>query len=232
MTTLESDIVERQPRFRLLLAGLVGTLVAEPLLTLVPGTGHIISSLSLVVFGAAVIDLHFNRTLFRSALVFVALAIAIRVGLELVDLDSLLIGSHALATIFFAFTLAVVSWAVMRPGRMNTDRVVGAVCVYLLVGIVFAHGFGIVVLLEPQALSLSPDDIEVLRAGNLEPATYFSFVTLTTLGYGDILPVSSAARAMAWIEAVIGQLYVAVTIARLVSLETAAGGSTKNPVVP
>ena len=232
MTTLESDIVERPPRFRLLLLGLVGSLVAEPLLTLIPGTGHVISYLSFVVFGAAVVDLHFNRTLFRSALVFVTLAIAIRVGLELLDLDSLLVGSHVLATIFFAFTLVIVSWAVMRPGRMNTDRLIGAVSVYLLVGIVFAHGFGIVVLIDPQALSLSPDDIEVLRAGNLEPATYFSFVTLTTLGYGDILPVSSAARALAWMEAVIGQLYVAVTIARLVSLEAAAVRSTDTPVAP
>jgi Ion channel len=105
----------------------------------------------------------------------------------------------------------ILAASVLGEGRVDAERIAAALCVYLLAGIGFG---GIFATLEATASGSfsSPAPID------LGGAVYFSFVTLATLGYGDIVPVSSAARALAVLEAVFGQLYLAVLIARLVSL--------------
>lgn len=100
---------------------------------------------------------------------------------------------------------------VLGEGRVDAERVCAALCVYLLVGISFG---GIFAALEMHA----PGSLAGARPINLHDAVYFSFVTLATLGYGDITPAGSATRSLAVLEAVFGQLYLAVLIARLVSL--------------
>ncbi|MGW8266852.1 MAG: potassium channel family protein [Longimicrobiales bacterium] len=132
-------------------------------------------------------------------------------------------GTHLFAAVSVSVFLAYVAFvvfnaSVLGPGKMTADRLAGAISVYLLLGLLWAMVYGIVAMSAPGSFSgtgvLGPDD-----AGTARDFIYFSFVTLTTLGYGDILPVASGARTLAWMEAVFGQLYVAVTIARLVSLQ-------------
>ncbi len=82
---------------------------------------------------------------------------------------------------------------------------------YLLLGFIWAHAYELVALWHPGAFAGAVD-------GSL-PWTYYSFVTLTTVGYGDITPVHPLARAVAVLEALTGQLYLAIMLARLVSLE-------------
>jgi len=100
---------------------------------------------------------------------------------------------------------------VLAEGRVDAERVCAALCVYLLAGIAFGGFFAALEALAPGSLA-GPAPID------LDDAVYFSFVTLATLGYGDITPAASAPRALAVLEAVFGQLYLAVLIARLVSL--------------
>lgn len=116
-----------------------------------------------------------------------------------------LLGGAGLA--MAAFLLA----GVLAAGRVDAERVCAALCVYLLAGIAFGGFFAALEALAPGSLAgAGPID--------LDDAVYFSFVTLATLGYGDITPAASATRALAVLEAVFGQLYLAVLIARLVSL--------------
>jgi hypothetical protein len=100
---------------------------------------------------------------------------------------------------------------VLAEGRVDAERVCAALCVYLLAGIAFG---GIFAALE----AVAPGSLAGTGPIDLDDAVYFSFVTLATLGYGDITPAASATRALAVLEAVFGQLYLAVLIARLVSL--------------
>jgi hypothetical protein len=118
----------------------------------------------------------------------------------------------------FVLMLAViVTTQVFRPGNVTIHRVQGAICVYLLAGLAWAYAFDILMALDHTAFHISENlNASRARTGLLR---YFSFVTLTTLGYGDILPVSPIARSLATSEALFGQLYPAVMIARLVSLE-------------
>ena len=111
----------------------------------------------------------------------------------------------------------VVARAVFRPGKVTFHRIVGGVLLYLTIGLTFVALFGVVALNVPDALKgLDAQHGNFAIAGNL---IYFSFVTLTTVGYGDIVPVHPYARGLANLEAVIGQLYPATLLARLVTLE-------------
>jgi hypothetical protein len=113
--------------------------------------------------------------------------------------------------------LVALSWVILtlvfRRGPITTRRLEGAIAVYLLLGFTWAHVYELVALWHPGALTGAVDGKGSLRWA------YYSFVTLTTMGYGDIVPVHPLARASAVLEAVTGQLYLTILLARLVSLE-------------
>ena len=108
----------------------------------------------------------------------------------------------------------VVLRLVLRRGPITTHRIEGAIAVYLLLGLTWAHAYGLVALWHPGAFTGAVDD-----KGPVRWTYYYSFVTLTTMGYGDIMPVHPLARALAVLEALTGQLYLAIMLARLVSLQ-------------
>lgn len=124
----------------------------------------------------------------------------------------------AIAWLIAGMTLsAVVARAVFGPGKVTFHRIVGGILLYLTIGLTFVALFGLVALNVSEAfkgLETVPGNFAI--AGNL---IYFSFVTLTTIGYGDIVPLHPYARGLANLEAVIGQLYPATLLARLVTLE-------------
>jgi len=126
----------------------------------------------------------------------------------------------AALTIFLLSTLGLmVLWQIFREGPITRQRVQGSIIIYLLLGLIWAEGYMLAALLNPNSftgnLGTGPNAV-------LARWTYFSFVTLTTVGYGDITPVSLVTRPLANIEALIGQLYPAILIARLVSMEITA----------
>lgn len=114
----------------------------------------------------------------------------------------------------------VIIWVVVRAvfeaGRITYHRVIGAVLLYLTIGFVFVALFTLVGALSPGSFSGLTVTDRLFIPSDL---VYFSFTTLTTVGYGDIAPVHPFARSLTNVEAVIGQLYPATLLARLVSLE-------------
>src|SRR5262245_5999058 len=123
----------------------------------------------------------------------------------------------AAAWLIIAITLGtIVARAVFRRGRVTYHRIVGAVLLYLLVAVGFAALFACVGLSIPDAFKGVGFEDDAALASEL---FYLSFVTLTTTGYGDIVPVHPLARSLCNIEAIVGQLYPATLLARLVTLE-------------
>jgi hypothetical protein len=119
------------------------------------------------------------------------------------------------ATIFAALAIVVVLLAqVFRAGRVTHVRIQGAIAAYLLLGAAWAHAYHITEILHSGSFTVPPG--QMLLAVDW---IYFSFITLTTVGYGDITPVHPIARTLAVGEALTGQLYLAVMIARLVAME-------------
>ncbi len=123
----------------------------------------------------------------------------------------------AIAWVVISVTLILVfASAVFAPGPITYHRIHGAVLLYLTTGMTFVGLYTLVGLSSPQAfsgLSVSEDRRYV------SSAIYYSFVTLTSVGYGDIVPVHPIARALANVEGIIGQLFPATLLARLVTLE-------------
>jgi hypothetical protein len=137
------------------------------------------------------------------------------------------IASYAVALLFFLTTCSIM-WQDIFSGVVTVNRICGAVCIYILVGFCFAMVHMMVVLADPSAYkdnSVTTQPIsstEVLSAERRYPIfVYFSFCTLSTLGYGDIVPVSRLARSISWVEGLTGQLYLAILVARLVGLHIA-----------
>jgi hypothetical protein len=117
---------------------------------------------------------------------------------------------------------SVIGIKVFGAGVVTFDRILGAVALYVLIGVVWAEIYPLVYMRVPNAYGGIPN---TRTPPDRSTWVYFSFVTLTTVGYGDITPVAHAARSLAILEALIGQLYPAIVLARLVSLHTAGGGS-------
>jgi hypothetical protein len=114
----------------------------------------------------------------------------------------------------------VVGRAVLAPGRVTYHRIIGAILLYLAAGLIFVALFCFVALSTPHAFAgIAPLRDNLAVASDL---IYFSFVNLTSVGYGDIVPLNHYARSLSNIEAIIGQLYPATLLARLVTLQLEA----------
>ena len=123
----------------------------------------------------------------------------------------------AAAWLVFALTLgAVVAHAVFRHGRVNYHRIIGAILLYLLVALAFGTLYVFVGLWIPNSFKGMTFEDDLTLANS---AIYLSLVTLTSTGYGDIVPLHPIARSLCNIESIIGQLYPATLLARLVTLE-------------
>ncbi len=109
---------------------------------------------------------------------------------------------------------------VMRDGRINLNRIMGAIGSYLLIGVVFSQAYRLLAAFVPEAFAIggAPASDEQIHPRLF----YYSFVTLTSLGYGDITPLHPYARSLATMEALAGNLFLTVLIARLVGMEMSA----------
>lgn len=190
----------------------IGSVIAQELAVLV--------TLVLIV-GAATI----------SGSVPAVLLLLVAVGLNLVVVISRLTDARstldlylaAAAWLIFAVTLGwIVARAVFGRGRVSYHRIIGAVFLYLLIALAFSSLFIFVGLSIPDAFSgIKFEDTPALTS----TLFYFSFVTLTSTGYGDLYPVHPIARSLCNLETILGQLYPATLLARLVSLETGSQSS-------
>jgi len=205
-------------RYAILLASLLLLIVGFPFFVELPIGPALLRVLWLVLIGAGVISAGRSVGRLRAALALGTLALVPRL------LEPLLAGRWPWATEDLgALLLGFVTWVVLREvlshQRVTSETISGALCVYLLVALIWSQVYTVLEASDPGSFRL-PEG-----AGGgfaLQQAlTYFSVVTQTTLGYGDVVPATPAARSLAIGQAIFGQLYLAVLIARLVALEIA-----------
>jgi hypothetical protein len=147
-------------------------------------------------------------------------------------IDPIGIGSDAMHEVIaftaFGFNFAVtvlVARHVFGPGRVTAHRVRGAILVYLNVAALFAILYGAIAMRFPGAIALTTGGSLTTEPGGQTAAlTYFSLTTITTTGFGDLAPVAPLARSLANLESVIGQLFPATLLARIVALHIAHQG--------
>jgi voltage-gated potassium channel len=205
----------RQANFVYLLAGLLVTLLAGPVINEFTDQsagliGHIALSVTLIVGIWSLMD---SRLWFRVGFTLAAFELVITVvntfwPTPLLDWISLLV-----ALAFCALSLVFALLYILQHSRIDANRIIGAICVYLLLGITLGLVNMLVYGLIPGSLSGLPSD-----GGNDQGMAliYYTFVTMTTLGYGDISPVGPLARALAYMAAVAGQFYIAILVGLMV----------------
>ena len=117
------------------------------------------------------------------------------------------------ATVFFFYCAWLIVKSIFDEKEVTADMLCGAVISYLLLGIGWTGLYALIMLIDPAAFSISFIDGD---HGTVSALLYYSFVTLTTLGYGDILPVSEIARTAAFLESVAGVMFASIFVAALV----------------
>ena len=153
----------------------------------------------------------------RSAsILFVVVIIAVD-WLREAGIQGFLLWDGLLSALGLAGLTVVVLWAVLREGPVTAHRVRGAIAAYLLLAVFFAYVYGLIEYVYPGSLRF-PEGWQAGRGELHQGYLYFSVVTITTLGYGDITPIHPWARSAVMLEALIGPLYLAILVARLVSL--------------
>jgi len=177
--------------------------------------GSFLLSLALL---AGVLTLVRHRALRWLGTVMVAGTVVFKSVALIREAPWLIIGDTLFTLLSLPALLYVVFQQVSREGPVSAHRIRGAVALYLLIAMLFAFLYGFVEELAPGAFNLANFSAGG-QAARGEAFYYFSIVTLTTVGFGDITAVHPLGRSLVMIEALIGQLYPAILIARLVSLE-------------
>ena len=171
------------------------------------------------VFGSiAILVSVYAAKLHRSMLIF-AIVLAIPALFERIVLPKLSGNSfvilNALLTFVFDIVIVVIIFRhVFAAEQPTSETIFGALCIYLLVGFTFATVYGMVAAFHPNAFYLDPR-LNVHNVPDRFDFIYYSFATMTSLGAAGITPVSSEARSFSILEAILGVLYLAVLIARL-----------------
>jgi len=168
-------------------------------------------TLLLLTAAAAVIEL---RPLPVTAAILCLLAIALRWSEWLLPTGMSSVARDGAALLALLIVMLIVAAHVFAHGTVTADRIMGAIALYLLLGIAWAVVYELVSLHVPGAFAGN-----VASEKGPERWFYFSFVTLTTVGYGDITPAARLTQSLATLEALVGQLYPVIILARLVSLD-------------
>jgi hypothetical protein len=133
--------------------------------------------------------------------------------------QTLIFVANCLGLLFLLLLTSLILGQILREGPTTSHRIMGAVAVYLLIGMIWCGAYYLVALWIPGAFSIQELSASGGKQSLQSQLFYFSFVTLTSIGYGDIAAVHPTVRMLAILEGVVGQLFPAILIARLVSLQ-------------
>lgn len=216
---LTSDDRGTEIRFSLLLASLIVAVVVAPLLE----ATHLGDLIQLICLTLVFISAVFINWRHRTKLWLFAVAAVISLALHWLSLffpgDNLSILRFTAGFFFLGFTAAILLKSIVGRDEVTPNAILGSICVYLLLGLMWGLGYSALTVFETNPFHL-PEAMTANGGGeppSLATLLYFSFVTMSTLGYGDITPQTDLARTLTWTQSVTGQFYLAVLVARLVA---------------
>jgi voltage-gated potassium channel len=212
---------QRRPLFGVLLIAMLVELTVNSFIVMLPGGPAIVRGMTTLVLVAALAVAGSHRL---AVILFVAAA-SFHLAAGIWQGPFTMVVSSVVHAVFLSYVLGLVVWRVLTHRNVTLDTVAGAACAYVLLGIVWGNLFMVVEQLRPGSFFVPPEWLT--RPGRTMRAAlmYFSFATLTTLGYGEIHPNDPGPGSLCAAEAVVGQLYLAIMIARLVGLHASGGGA-------
>lgn len=221
--------------YRNIFVAMLVVIVVEALAPNLIGVLHVADLLVMGLIIAALVETTRERRHAVVALVLGLPAIIARlIASALPDSPGLNGAVLVLSAAFFGYLVWNILSDIMGESRPTSERVFGALCAYVFIGVMFALLYAHLEYRDPGAAAFTVSNTAIVESAQSESSLlplfiYYSFVTLTTLGYGDITPVSDAARTLAWMEALLGQLYLAVMVAGFVADHISKGGGGGRP---
>ncbi len=210
-----------------LLVALVVTLVAQPLLASIGTETVELDTAAVLGVYVLVLSLLFSPGWERrgALLLFLPAGIGRTVLYLLPDrlATPVVVAFHTLAIVFLGFAVVVILRGSFRSGQIRVDDVLGAVCGYILAGLSWGHAYALTYWFLPGAFDVSARVTSQLGTTTLRWTilNYFSFTTLTSIGFNDIAPAGAPVYSLMWLETMFGQFYLAVVVAQLVGLRLA-----------
>jgi Ion channel len=209
-----------------LLVSLLVLIISAPELATAHGI-LIVNVIGAAVLLAASYAISDRKHLFAIAIILSLVSVIATARLGAHPSHARIIIAHTCAVILLSFFFVTILRYVLRSGQVTADKIFAAICAYLLIGYAWAFGYALLDELWPGAFTASTVVARDDYIGRVIQMRYFSFTTLTTVGYGDIVPHSPGARTMAILEAIFGQFYLVALIGRLVGLHIVHGTSSK-----
>ena len=176
-------------------------------------TLHVLEFSTIGLLLMSLMSLNTERKLIKWFLLIIGLMLSLTVAQGFVERAYFEYTFLVLQLLFFVLAAWLVGSQVLLTGSVDLNKIVGSVALYLLIGLIFSICYVILLEFSPHALrGVEPDS----WYNNMPAMTYFSFVTLATLGYGDISPATPMAQVIAILEAITGLFYMAVIVAGLI----------------
>jgi hypothetical protein len=222
----------KERRFTALLVILLVLLAGPPILIGFGFSAVWFDGLMSVLMVAAIGSLCFERQQRLFALLLgipsIVLSLGSHLSAGLVSQSALFLG-QVCEVLFFYCSAALIVKSLFGPAGLSSDSILGAICGYLFLGLGWAVIYSMIEHVQPGSFALSEALTPLSTNGRprSDVLIYYSFITLTTVGYGDIVPLTPLTRTCAWIEAVFGQFYLAVVVAGIVSMLASRKGVTQ-----
>ena len=204
-------------RFLILFVSMIGLTIITPILE-----GFVMIKILMDVIITFVFISSIYAVSSKKSVVFIASALALPMFISLwvphlEKIPLLVLTGDFFGILFLAFIVVVILSFIFKERNVSLNVIYASIVVYLLLGLMWSFIFKVVESLQPGSFSVPH---QMLGEGR-SLFSYYSFVTITTLGYGDITPIKGAARAFSELEAVAGQIYLVVLVARLVGINIA-----------
>ena len=217
--------IEMRNRYSVLL---IFTVILMSVVPLIAGDELAIFSMKLVLSVILLVGIYAGRRMHRDLVVGGALGIPVLVGRWMPQYSSdirVFFAIDILTAVFLLYVTIMILNQVLSARRVTFDTIAGAVCAYCLIGLAWAFVYRSMFVMNPHSFVFASESFAHIfeNHSQSEPQlmnfAYYSFATLTTTGFGDITPALGPSRAMSVLEAAAGQFFIAILIARLVSLE-------------
>jgi hypothetical protein len=208
------------PRFGVLLALMIGDIMLGSLLPAREGGTWVAAVVMVLILTAALVAVGLRR----EGVALFGLALASIVVEALARTTAATAVSLAARAVFLSYVEVRIIWRVLGDETVTHDTVSAVACGYVMIGMVWGAFYALLEVLQPGSFAI-PAAWAAGPAGDVRALTYFSFITLTSVGFGDVLPTGSPGGGLCIGEAIVGQLYLAIMIARMVGILAAQRSS-------
>ncbi len=186
---------------------------------------HLFQSITVITLATGIIGIKSSRRWFNTGVGFIVSVILVVMLGVLLDVSGMSYLHLLMLIIFYCWAIWLAARQVLFTGPIDGNKIIGAICIYLLMGLIWTLFYLFIAQAMPNAFNGLEQQVWY---DNFADVAYYSFVTLTTLGYGDISPIVPIARFFVYMEAIVGVFYMAILVASLIGIKTSTLTSDKD----